>query len=140
MKKTPCIMTLDPAIGIVTNVQDKVAYVIRQFFGTPGRFSDVWKNEIISFRDIKSKFNGDINVICRRCESELQKVISNLTPTDNIEVECTVDHYSDIRYTLVINVTAYNKLGIKEPILTTANVYVEKDEFKISLKGDSLNA
>ena len=139
-KLKPCILTLDPAAGIITNPQDIVAYIVRQFFGTPGRFSDIWKYELISFREIKSKFNGDINVICKQSEIALQKVLTTLLPTDNIEVECTLSHYEDIRYTLVINITTINKLGIKEPVLTTANVYVENDEFKINLIGDNVNA
>ena len=62
-EQNPCILTLDPAVGIISNTQDMVAYIIRQFFGTPGRISDTYGTDIISFREIKSKYNTDIESI-----------------------------------------------------------------------------
>ena len=60
-EQNPCILTLDPAVGIITNTQDMVAYVIRQFFGTPGRISDTYGKDIISFREIKSTYNRSLS-------------------------------------------------------------------------------
>ena len=136
-KEYPCIITLDPSIGIITGTQDKVAYIIRQFFGTPGRYSDTWRDEVISFRELKSKYNGDVETIRAHSEDALSTVIKRLLPADDVQVSCTLEHYSDIRYTLVINVLISSPVGIYEPLLTTANVYVDNDEFKIKLRGDS---
>lgn len=140
-KQYPCILTLDPAIGIITNATDMVAYTIRQFFGTPGRISDVFSSdEIISFREIKSTFNDNIDAICNKTQSALLKVLRTLIPADEIDVECNlINVYGDNRYNLrisVVIVTAVNGISVREPILTTADVAIENDEFVIKMKGD----
>ena len=135
----PCILTLEPSVGIITNKQDLVAYTIRQFFGTPGRISDTYKTDIISFREIKSKYNNNIGAVAAQTEVALQRVIENLLPTEKVNVKCTLTPYkNDNRYTIEINVLARNAIGVDESILTTANVYVENGEFKIRLKGDKV--
>lgn len=140
-KQYPCILTLDPSIGIITNASDLVAYIIRQFFGTPGRFSDTYKSsELISFREIKSTYNNQLSLICQNVEIALTSVLRNLIPSEEITVECTLSNkYSDIRYDLQISVlvaSVVNGVAVKEPLLTTADVAVENDEFVIKLKGD----
>lgn len=140
-KQYPCILTLDPSIGIITNATDMVAYTIRQFFGTPGRISDIFKsNELISFREIKSIYNNQITAICERSETALYSVLRNLIPADEISVECTlINRYSDTRYDLQISVlvtSIVNGIAIKEPVLTTADVAIVNDEFTIKMKGD----
>lgn len=138
-EQNPCILTLDPAVGIISNTQDMVAYIIRQFFGTPGRISDTYGTDIISFREIKSKYNTDIESIKTQVQSSLSSVMKRLFPTQNVEVECGLQLYSDVRYTLTINVYIESPYKVKKPVLTTANVYVENEEFKIKLFGDVLD-
>ena len=138
-EQNPCILTLDPAVGIISNTQDMVAYIIRQFFGTPGRISDTYGTDIISFREIKSKYNTDIESIKTQVQSSLSSVMKRLFPTQNVEVECRLQLYSDVRYTLTINVYIESPYKVKKPVLTTANVYVENEEFKIKLFGDVLD-
>lgn len=138
-EQNPCILTLDPAVGIITNTQDMVAYVIRQFFGTPGRISDTYGKDIISFREIKSTYNTDTESIKTQTQVLLTAVMKRLFPTQNVAVECGLELYSDIRYTLTINVYIESPYKVKKPVLTTANVYVENDEFKIKLFGDVLD-
>lgn len=140
-KQYPCILTLDPAIGIITNASDMVAYTIRQFFGTPGRISDIFRSdELISFREIKSIYNSQLTLVCQKVEVALTKVLETLIPANEISVECNlVNTYSDTRYDIQISVlvaSVVNGVAVKEPMLTTADVSVENDEFVIKMKGD----
>ena len=140
-KQYPCILTLDPSVGIITNATDMIAYTIRQFFGTPGRISDVFSSdELISFREIKSTYNNQIDAVCNKTQSALLTVLRNLIPADDIDVECKlVNNYGDNRYDLQIAVvisSVLNGLSIQEPILTTADVAIVNDEFTIRMKGD----
>lgn len=140
-KQYPCILTLDPSVGIITNATDMVAYTIRQFFGTPGRISDVFgSSELISFREIKSTYNDRIDAICNRSREALLSVLRNLIPADDVDVQCElIRAYSDNRYDLQISVviaSTVNGIPITEPILTTADVAIENDEFVIKMKGD----
>lgn len=142
-KQYPCILTLDPSVGIITNASDMVAYTIRQFFGTPGRISDIFKSgELISFRELKSVYNNQVTSLCNAVQSSLLSVLQRLIPADDISVECElVNKYSDTRYDLQISVivsSTINGVVIKAPVLTQADISVENDQFVVKLKGDSL--
>lgn len=138
MKQNPCILTLDPSIGIITNRQDIVAYIVRQFFGTPGRISDTYLTEIISFREIKSKYSTELQSICVQSQDALETTIRRMIPSEKITVECSLDKVkNDNRYNMVIRIVIEDVSGLRKPVLTTANVEVVDDVFTIKLQGDS---
>lgn len=147
MAQKPAVLTLDPAVGIISEKENLVAYTIRQFFATPGGYSDLFKDAVISFRDIKAKCNTDLNATCEMVKEKLSDVLSRLLPTEHLLVSVITEPYvengktepvSDGRYTLVINIRTSTPYDTYEPILTTARVSVVNGVFTVNLVGDDV--
>lgn len=131
----PCIMTLDPVAGIITDREDIAAYIIRQMFGNPGNTSDVYGDILVSFNELSSRYNDNLAELSNAIQNKLENIIRTYFPTDSISVQCSIVNEKDRNYNLSIRTLIKDNFGTNQPLLTDAKVKVQDGGFTINFKG-----
>lgn len=97
---TPVILSLHSSIGIIKDKRDIAAYLIRQYFSNPGKTSELFENELISFNKTKVLFNSDPTKIAEDAQMSLNSVFRKYFQYDDINVE--------VKAVNIVNTSRYN--------------------------------
>lgn len=122
----PCIPTLHKGYGILTDPSDIVAYLVRHIFAQSSKASIIYGTEIVSFRDIESRYNGNIDEMVSYLNSCLYDVLNRyFSPgTMGISVSATTPDASGT-YNLEISATKNPGSTAEKLILTDAIVSIK---------------
>ena len=121
---TPVILSLNSAIGIVKDKRDIAAYIVRQYFSNPGKTSELFEEELISFNKTRVLYNNNLDRLVEDVESSLREVLKRYMPNDDISIEAKAVNIQDTsRYNIELRVYI-NDNGKKELILIEGRVYI----------------
>lgn len=130
---TTFIPVLQVNNSIVTDPQEKVAHLVRQYILSPGNTSATFNDEIISLRLHAAESSEDKIVFPKLIQASLYNKISRYFPNDNISVECSITDINDVRYNITIDIRIDGP-NFSTPILYAGLINREKDgEFTINL-------
>lgn len=103
--------TLSSVSGYLIDIRDQVSNLIRFMIMNPGGTSDLWEDNLISFRYIASREEADRSYLC----DTLKTTISNILKQKFADYTFDVDFYSenhssedDGRYTVLFNININN--------------------------------
>lgn len=95
----------DRATATLTDPADIAAALIRWMFSNPGRVSDHFEHELISFRQISARYPDDVNGIAMTIQTQLQAALNRYFPDNSISVSVTTENITSISYKLTISIT-----------------------------------
>ena len=72
---TPVLLSLDSAIGIVKDKRDIASYLIRQYFSNPGKTSELFEDNLISFNKTKVLFNNNLDRLVEDVQMSINEVL-----------------------------------------------------------------
>lgn len=124
MSQTPCIPTLDASVGIITSVQDIVAYVIRHILSQPVGATNLFTASCVSFRELYAKYHHDKDALAARLQNELGNVFSRYFPNNSTRVEVTATEVVNAVYNLEIRVYVTDEENSGKLVLTESKVKI----------------
>jgi hypothetical protein len=104
----------------------------------PGGTSDLWENNLISFRFLSSKYEGDRQIFCNTLKTNVLNILRNKFNDYDFDAEFTAEDYSspdDGRYTVVFNISIANN-DRSESAIVSGTISVDPKTNSINLKYD----
>lgn len=90
----PIVPTLQSGIGILTNIEETVSYLIRHVLANPGKAHQVTEEEMRSIRQIAMTYDKEPERLCGALEEALKSRLRYLsvTPGNDIQITCTAQY------------------------------------------------
>lgn len=130
--------TLSSASGYLVDIRDQVSNLIRFMIMNPGGTSDLWEDNLISFRYISSSEEADRSSLC----NTLKTTLSNILKSKFVDYDFDIDFYtedynqqSDSRYTILFHVNIQND-SINVSAIVSGSISVDPKTNNIELKYD----
>ncbi len=133
--------------GYLVDVRDQVIHLIRFLIMNPGGTSDLWEQDLISFRTLSSKYENSRNQLASALEQQITSVLERKFKDYSFDVECGTSDYnendsnaeSDVRYAVSISVLINNSNGQTAAIVDGA-IHVDKSTNQITVQfSDSID-
>lgn len=104
---TPCVPTLG-AVSFLTDVNQILVYVLRQYITMPKNRSNIYTDEIVSYMHDVSTISYDKTMMAATVEHSLSSVYDRIFSGSDVSVDvtCDVSSTEGSRYNLEISVTA----------------------------------
>lgn len=123
--------TLSSASGFLTDVRDQVASLVRFIIMNPGGTSDLWEDQLISFRYIAAKSEGNRARLCSELASAVNRLLEHKFPDYVFDVNFTSENYSkenDVRYTVKFSIIIDSINGVtdRRAALVDGDIKVDK--------------
>lgn len=138
-------ITVTPALstkaGYIEDVRDQIATLIRFVIMNPGWTSSIWESDMISFRNMSSRYEGDRETFASRLGDRVKSTIDRMFSDYSASCDFTTSNYNteqdDGRYSISFNIFI-NKRGdaTSEPALISGNITVDPKTNDIILKYD----
>lgn len=102
--------TLSSTSGYLTDVRDQIMHLMKFIVMNPGGTSDMWENQLISFRSISSADESDRRNMSAILESRIRNILEQKFSEYTFDVMITDSDYSDnvkndSRYTLNFSIS-----------------------------------
>lgn len=102
--------TLSSTSGYLTDVRDQIMHLMKFIVMNPGGTSDMWENQLISFRSISSADESDRRNMSAILESRIRNILEQKFSEYAFDVMITDSDYSDnvkndSRYTLNFSIS-----------------------------------
>ena len=98
--------TLD-VITYLTNPQDIIAAVLRQYVSVPKSASETFYKQTISLQDTLSRYSYNKQNITTPVMNDLNSVFNNYFSPGTFNVDVTYNNVDTVTYNLIITVNAY---------------------------------
>lgn len=130
---TPVILSLHSSLGILKDKRDIAAYLVRQYFSNPGKTSELFEDNLISFNKTKVLYNNNLEGLVNDVEDSLREVLRRYMPNDDISIEAkAVNVVSPTRYNIEVRVYITDN-GNKELILIDSQIFISDSTLQIVL-------
>lgn len=134
---------LSSSEGYLTDVRDQVVVLLRFMIMNPGGTSDLWENDLISFRTISSANESSRDKLTAALSNRLTTILSRKFADYNFDVECSSEDYDESentgRYTVGIDILINTSSGQLAAVIN-GSIFVDKKTNQISLKfSDSID-
>jgi hypothetical protein len=137
------MLELPPVTPILENTsndlleeQEAVLWQIVRFaLENPGETSELFENELISFRKLQATFGNDREGLAAAFQQAIQIVITQYYPNDSISVSVETEDRSELSYALQIAIT--NPQG--DSLLTIDPVVVNEEGDSIDINYSRIN-
>jgi hypothetical protein len=133
----PAIPTLhNYSVPVLTKLPDQCLHLILFFFANPGRTSSINESEMISFRDLNSRYGNDPVKMCEACASAIRGAVNRFAPGANVECTYEKDMHKDQdgvlqgTYKMTIEITDSNGAVI----LDRKSIVITEDGDRIDAK------
>lgn len=83
----PIIPTLHSTSGLLVDKSDIVAYVIRHILTQSGKTSNMYFNDIVSFRTLEAQYGADLEEFKEMFSRMLNKVLRRYFPDGSVTVD-----------------------------------------------------
>lgn len=130
--------TLSSASGFLTDVRDQVASLVRFIIMNPGGTSDIWEDQMISFRTLASKYESSRSNLCSQLSSKVEDLLNRKFPDYAFDVNFTTEDYNEddnVRYTVKFSIIIDSVNGVenKRAALVDGDINVDKTTNSIDL-------
>lgn len=128
--------TLSSVSGYLVDIRDQVSNLLRFMIMNPGGTSDLWEDNLISFRYISSSEESDRSSLCDTLKTTMSNILKRKFTDYTFEVDFYSENYSaedDGRYTVVFHITITN---IDAPVIVSGTINVDPKTNSIELKYD----
>ena len=128
--------TLSSVSGYLVDIRDQVSNLLRFMIMNPGGTSDLWEDNLISFRYISSSEESDRSSLCDTLKTTMSNILKRKLTDYTFEVDFYSENYSaedDGRYTVVFHITITN---IDAPAIVSGTINVDPKTNSIELKYD----
>lgn len=123
--------------GYLIDIRDQVIHLIRFLVMNPGGTSDIWENDLISFRYLSSKYENSRSSLARAVETAISDVLARKFKDYEFSVTCSTEDYdendADGRYTISIAVMINSSDGQYSALIDGA-IMVDKKTNQITVK------
>lgn len=134
---------LSSVTGILTDIHEVTASVVRFVMCTPGTTSSYVEDELVSFRNLAGKYGYDKDNMCKMLEVGLYGILKRYFPNHTPMVSVTHSPYEgnelEFRYTLTIDIKYQTADGDIIPGIEAGAFLVDADN-RITLKFGSGNS
>lgn len=130
--------TLSSSSGYLLDIRDQVSNLIRFMIMNPGGTSDLWEGNLISFRYLSSKHEGDRQIFCNTLKTNVLNILKGKFNDCLFDADFYSEDYSDPddgRYTVKFNI-AMSKNNKHESALISGSIHVDPKTNSIELKYD----
>lgn len=103
--------TLSSVSGYLVDIRDQVSNLIRFMIMNPGGTSDLWEDNLISFRYIASREESDRSYLCNTLKTTISNILKRKFTDYTFDVDFYSENYSaedDGRYTVLFNINISN--------------------------------
>lgn len=138
-------ITVTPALstkaGYIEDVRDQISTLVRFIIMNPGWTSSIWEKDMISFRNMASKYEGDRENLASRLgdyvKSTIERMFTDLAASCDFTTSNYTTEQDDGRYIIQFNIFI-NKIGdaTSEPALISGNIIVDPKTNDILLQYD----
>lgn len=132
--------TLSTKTGYVEDIRDQVATLIRFIIMNPGRTSEIWEEDMLSFRTLSARYEGSREQFASRLgtliENKCGRMFKDYVFTSNFSVEDYEEGTSDGRYTIMFDLSMMKtgqESATSMPALISGAVTVDTDSNEIFL-------
>lgn len=130
--------TLSSGSGYLTDVRDQVASLVRFIIMNPGGTSDIWEDQLISFRYLSARYDTSRDTFCAKLTEEVSNLLERKFPDYVFDVNFSSSDYSqpnDVRYTVGFSIIIDNANGVveKRSALVDGSIFVDKSTNEITL-------
>lgn len=130
--------TLSSASGFLTDVRDQVASLVRFIIMNPGGTSDIWEDQLISFRTLASKYESSRSNLCSQLSSKVEDLLNRKFPDYVFDVNFAAEDYNEddnVRYTVKFSIIIDSANGVenKRAALVDGDINVDKATNSIDL-------
>lgn len=131
---TPIIPTLHAVVGVISNPQEVIAYLVRHFVTNPGGTSSTVEEETLSIQKLASYYGNDKNTMAGAAQEQLSTAISRFYPGQGINVDVVPTDIDGYRYGLTIDIgVTFN--DERKPILVSGIIKItNENEFIINFQ------
>lgn len=130
---TPVLLSLDSAIGIVKDKRDIASYLIRQYFSNPGKTSELFEDNLISFNKTKVLFNNNLDRLVEDVQMSINEVLRRYFPHDDISVDAkAVNIVNTSKYNIELRVYLTDN-NSKELFLIDSQIYISGNTLVVHL-------
>lgn len=142
---TPALST---KIGYIEDVRDQIATLIRFLIMNPGWTSSIWEDDMISFRNMSSRYEGNRDLLCgnlaQKVQASLNRMFKDYTCSCDFTHEDFEKDVSDGRYTVKFSVfiAKTETTGTdgeqyeREPALISGDILVDPKNNDLTLSYD----
>jgi len=120
----------------LTLVADQMLQVLIFFFANPGRTSSFNEHEMVSFRDINSRYGNNPDSMCQECSTALTNACSRYLAGCHVECTWEKDFHKDedniLQGTYSMEVSVLDSSGV--PIIDHQQVMITKNGDEIDSK------
>ena len=130
--------TLSSSSGYLLDIRDQVSNLIRFMIMNPGGTSDLWENNLISFRYLSSRDEGDRQILCSTLKTNILNILKGKFRDYVFDADFYSEDYSDPddgRYTVMFSITVDNN-NKSESALISGTISVDPKTNSIDLKYD----
>ena len=117
-------------------IPDQMLQVLIFFFANPGRTSSYNEHEMVSFRDLNSRYGNNPDAMCRECSQALSAACSRYVSGAHAECSWVKDFHRDedniLQGTYKMDITVRDGSGI--PIIDHQQVVITKNGDEIDSK------
>lgn len=117
-------------------IPDQMLQILIFFFANPGRTSSYNESEMVSFRDINSRYGNNPEAMCNECARALTDACSRYSTGAHVECSWVQDYHKDedgvLQGTYKMDITVRDGAGI--PIIEHQQVVITKNGDEIDSK------
>ena len=136
--------TLSTKTGYVEDIRDQVATLVRFVIMNPGRTSEIWEEDMISFRNMSSAYEHLREGFAAKLSGRIQNALERMFTDYAFNCDFTTSDYeegvSDGRYTVTFNIMMTPTTGSharqKIPALISGSIKVDRKTNEIDLSYD----
>lgn len=134
MSNTPIVPTLNSAVGIISEPQEIVAYLIQMFVTNPGGVVTYMDAQMVSMRELSYAYGNVPATMAGASREQLEAAVRRIYPGQGISVEVTPRDINGYLYALSIDVSVQFN-DARRPIIVSGLVSVTEDnQFIINFK------
>lgn len=134
--------TLSTKTGYIEDVRDQVATLIRFIIMNPGFVSELWEEQMLSFRTLSSKYEHEREGFASRLGSLIQEKLNHMFQDWNFLSDFSVSDYDEkspdgrytIRFSIIMN--ALSETAPEIPSLISGAIIVDPQTNEITLSYD----
>ena len=132
---------LSSSAGYQADIHDQVQHLVAFMIYNPGNTSDLWENQLLSFRLLAAQFQHNREDLAHEVSTRLQNVCKKRFKDFGFDVRCETydaeEGDDDGRYTLSISVM-YTPPGASTSYsgLVSGKIFVTEKPYEIQLKWD----
>ena len=124
------------SVPVLTKLADQCLHLLLFFFANPGRTSSINESEMISFRDLNSRYGNDPDKMCEECSRAISGAVNHFSVGASVFCTYERDMHKDedgiLQGTYKMTIEILDKNNV--PILNRQSIIITDDGDKIDAK------